>query len=92
MRGMCIDRRGDTIRPMTIKVLIRSNDQLLRTFTFTHTTSVPVPEVGESVINPKDDTQSLHVDRREFEYGTDRMKITLFCTAMGAAKKALSFQ
>lgn len=89
---MCSATPGDTIRPMTIKVLIRANDQLLRTFTFTHTTSVPVPEVGESVLNPKDDAQSLHVDRREFEYGTDRLKITLFCTAMGTAKRAVSFQ
>lgn len=67
---------------MTIKVLIRAHDQLLRTFTFTHTTNVPVPVVGETVMNPKDEAQSLRVNERQFEYGTDRLKITLFCTPM----------
>lgn len=74
--------RRDKIRPMTIKVLIRANDQLLRTFTFTHTTSVPVPQVGEMVMNPKDEGESLKVDQRQFEYGTDRLKITLVCSAV----------
>lgn len=77
---MRIAARSDKIRPMTIKVLIRANDQLLRTFTFTHTTNVPVPQVGETVMNPKDEGESLKVDQRQFEYGTDRLKITLFCS------------
>lgn len=77
---------GDTIRPMTIKVLIRANDQLLRTFTFTHTTSVPVPQAGESVMNPKNEGEALRVERREFEYGTDRLKITLYCSVLGRVK------
>lgn len=67
---------------MTIKVLIRAQDQLLRTFTFTHTTNVPVPVVGETVMNPKDERESLKVNERQFEYGSDRLKITLFCTPM----------
>lgn len=67
---------------MTIKVLIRMHDQPLRTFTFTHTTNVPVPVVGETVMNPKDEGESLRVSERQFEYGTDRLKITLFCTPM----------
>ena len=58
------------------------HDQLLRTFTFTHTTNVPVPVVGETVMNPKDEGESLRVSERQFEYGTDRLKITLFCTPM----------
>ena len=67
---------------MTIKVLIRAQDQLLRTFTFTHTTNVPVPVVGETVMNPKDEKESLKVNERQFEYGSDRLKITLFCSPM----------
>lgn len=67
---------------MTIKVLIRAQDQLLRTFTFTQTTNVPVPVVGETVMNPKDEKQSLTVNERQFEYGSDRLKITLFCAPM----------
>ena len=74
--------RRDKIRPMTIKVIIRVNDQLLRTFTFTQTTSVPVPGVGEMVMNPKDEGVSLKVDQRQFEYGTNRLMITLFCSPM----------
>lgn len=76
---------------MTIKVLIRANDQLLRTFTFTHTTSVPVPGAGETVINPKNEGEPLRVDHREFEYGTDRLKITLYCSSMGPVKTRTVF-
>jgi len=74
---------------MTIKVLIRANDQLLRAFTFTHTTSVPVPQAGESVMNPKNDEEALKVEHRVFEYGSDRMKITLYCSVLGQVKNGV---
>lgn len=79
---MRIGTGGDKIRPMTIKVLIRANDQVLRTFTFTHTTNVPVPNVGETVMHPKSENVPLRVDQRRFEYGTDRLKITLYCSGL----------
>lgn len=71
---------------MTIKVLVRTNEQLLRTFTFTHTTNVPVPQTGESVMNPKNEGEALKVEHRVFEYGTDRLKITLYCSVLGQVK------
>ena len=62
---------------MTTKIAVRVNQESVRTFTYNG--QVPIPEIGESLVHPKSDGSSVSVQRRTFEYGEDRLKVTLDC-------------
>jgi hypothetical protein len=62
---------------MTTKIAIRAKEDRPRVYTFTG--QVTVPNVGETVAHPRSDGSVLTVQRRTFEYGDNRMRVTLDC-------------
>ena len=64
---------------MTTKLAVRINQEVVRTFTYTTPGSMTLPEVGETLVHPKNEGATITVQHRTFEYGEDRMKITLDC-------------
>lgn len=62
---------------MTTKIAIRVKDDRPRIFTFTGI--MTIPEVGETVANPRLDGTMVTVQRRTFEYGENRLRVTLDC-------------
>jgi hypothetical protein len=64
---------------MTIKIAIKVKEELVRTFTFSTQGSISLPNVGEIVAHPKSEGSFVTVQRRTFEYGEDRIRVTLDC-------------
>ncbi|MGC2618458.1 MAG: hypothetical protein WA414_05405 [Acidobacteriaceae bacterium] len=64
---------------MTTKIAVRINQEVVRTFTYTTPGNIALPEVGETLVHPKNEGSTITVQHRTFEYGEDRMKITLEC-------------
>jgi hypothetical protein len=62
---------------MTTKIAIRMMADRARVFTFTG--EVPIPNVGETVVHPRSDGTIVTVQRRTFEYGDNRLRVTLDC-------------
>ncbi|HTW50152.1 MAG TPA: hypothetical protein VMD92_19495 [Acidobacteriaceae bacterium] len=62
---------------MTTKIAIRVQEERARTFTFTG--NIAVPNIGETVMHPRSDGTVLTVQRRTFEYGENRLRVTLDC-------------
>jgi hypothetical protein len=62
---------------MTTKIAIRVKEDRARTFTFTGT--MTIPNVGETVAHPRADGSLVTVQRRTFEYGDNRLRVTLDC-------------
>jgi len=65
---------------MTTKIAIRVKEERPRVFTFTG--EVPIPNVGETIAHPRSDGTILTVQRRTFEYGDNRLRVTLDCTSV----------
>lgn len=62
---------------MTTKIAIRIKEDRARTFTFTG--NMTIPNVGETVAHPRADGTMVTVQRRTFEYGENRLRVTLDC-------------
>jgi hypothetical protein len=62
---------------MTTKIAIRVKDERARAFAFTG--SIAIPNVGETVAHPRADGTMVTVRSRTFEYGDDRLRVTLYC-------------
>jgi hypothetical protein len=62
---------------MTTKIAIRVREERSRTFTFTG--NIAVPNIGETVAHPRADGTVVTVQRRTFEYGENRLRVTLDC-------------
>jgi hypothetical protein len=62
---------------MTTKIAIRVNDDRPRVFTFTG--NIAIPNVGEAVAHPRANGTVITVQRRTFEYGDNRLRVTLDC-------------
>jgi hypothetical protein len=62
---------------MTTKIAIRVKEERARTFTFTG--NIAVPNVGETVMHPRADGTVVTVQGRTFEYGENRLRVTLDC-------------
>jgi hypothetical protein len=62
---------------MTTKIAIRVKDERPRTFTFTG--NMTIPDIGEAVAHPRSDGSMVTVQRRTFEYGENRLRVTLDC-------------
>jgi hypothetical protein len=64
---------------MTIDISIRINDEFVETVSYNSPANVPIPNVGEAVINPKTDGLVVKVVYRIFEYAKDHIRVTLDC-------------
>jgi hypothetical protein len=62
---------------MTTKIAIRVKEDRARVFTFNG--EVAIPNVGEAVVHPRSDGTIVTVQRRTFEYGDNRLRVTLEC-------------
>jgi len=65
---------------MTIDISLRIDDEFVQTIRYESPVSVPIPNVGEVVVNPQTDGLVVKVTRRIFEYGQDYIRVTLDCT------------
>jgi hypothetical protein len=64
---------------MTTKIAVKINQEVVRTFTYATPGTITLPEVGETIVHPKTEGSTITVQHRTFEYGEDRLKITLDC-------------
>ena len=64
---------------MIIEISIMIEEEIVRTLTY-ESTNVPIPNVGESVVNPRTDGLVVKVQRRIFDYGEKRVLVTLDCS------------
>lgn len=64
---------------MTIDISIRIDGEFVQTVGYESSVSVPIPGIGEAVINPKTDGLAVKVVHRIFEYTGDRIHVTLDC-------------
>lgn len=62
---------------MKAAVSIRIDEELVQTVEYDST--VPIPDVGEEVVNPQTDGLVVKVLRRTFEYREGAVRITLDC-------------
>lgn len=64
---------------MTIDISIMIDDEFVQTIRYESTVNVPIPSIGEAVINPKTDGLVVKVVYRIFEYKKDYIRVTLNC-------------
>ena len=64
---------------MTIDIALRIDDEFVETIRYELTINVPIPNVGEAVVNPRTDGLVVKVSRRIFEYRQDYILVTLDC-------------
>ncbi len=63
---------------MTIEIALMIDDLLVQTNRY-ESAIVPIPNIGEAIINPQTDGLAVKVRRRIFDYGKDHIRITLDC-------------
>ena len=64
---------------MNMDVAIRIDDEFVGTVRYESNVHVPIPNVGEAVVNPQTDGLVVKVCRRIFEYRQDYILIVLDC-------------
>jgi hypothetical protein len=65
---------------MTIDIAIRINNEWVGPLCrYESPMSVPIPNVGEEIVNPNTDGLVVKVTRRIFEYRQDCIRVTLDC-------------
>ena len=64
---------------MTIDIAIRIAEEFVATVRYESSINVPIPNVGEVVVNPKTDGLVVKVSRRIFQYRKDYISVTLDC-------------
>jgi galactokinase/mevalonate kinase-like predicted kinase len=75
---------------MTIDVAIRIDEEFVATERYESSVSVPIPEVGESIVNPQTDGLVVKVARRIFEYRKDYIQVTLDCDSPSGSNPGTS--
>jgi len=55
------------------------DDELVGIIRYESPVNVPIPNIGEAVVNPKTDGLVVKVSRRIFEYRQDYIRVTLDC-------------
>jgi len=64
---------------MTIDIALMIDDELVGIIRYESPVNVPIPNIGEAVVNPKTDGLVVKVSRRIFEYRQDYIRVTLDC-------------
>ena len=65
---------------MTVDIALMIDDELVGTIRYESPFNVPIPNIGEAVVNPQTDGLVVKVSRRIFEYSQDYIRVTLDCT------------
>jgi hypothetical protein len=64
---------------MTIEIALMIDDKFVETLHYESAVNVPIPNIGEAVVNPQTDGLVVKVCRRIFEYKQDYIRVTLDC-------------
>lgn len=64
---------------MTIDVALIIDKELVETIRYESPVNVPIPNIGDAVVNPQTDGLAVEVCRRIFKYSQDYIRITLDC-------------
>jgi hypothetical protein len=65
---------------MNITVVIWFDNEVVGKYSYEPHETVPLPTVGESVVNPLTDGLVIKVERRVFEYQLHSIRVSLFCS------------